>query len=145
AAGRHSADQLFLREDGRQWFDLYRHAFKTAVLCAGLPAAFTFHGLRHTYASQLIQAGAPLPVVAEQLGHANTDTVSRTYGHLAPQIRESEVRQRFTILSAENAQLAWKKRKSMQRWRNSLHGANWRTYASIVDIRSRGLSSLPLG
>jgi integrase len=137
AANKNSGELLFLRENGREWFDLHRHAFKAAVLAADLPAAFCFHGLRHTYASQLIQAGAPLPVVAEQLGHANTDTVGRTYGHLAPQIRESEVRQRFTTLSRENAQLAWKRRKSMQRWRNSLHGTNWRTYASIVDVSSR--------
>ena len=45
------------------------------------------------------QAGTPLTVVAQQLGHANTDTVSRTYGHLAPQIREAQVRTHFARLT----------------------------------------------
>ena len=50
------------------------------------------------YASQLIQAGAPLIVVSEQLGHRNTDSVGRTYGHMAPQIRQAEVWYRFASL-----------------------------------------------
>ena len=60
--------------------------------------SFCFHGLRHTYASQLIQAGAPLVVVSEQLDHRNTDTVGRTYGHMAPQIMQAEVWYRFASL-----------------------------------------------
>lgn len=91
-------DLLFVREDGRNWYSNYRHVFKRAVRAANLPEALCFHCLRHTYASQLIQSGAPLIVVAEQLGHRNIDTVSRTYGHLAPDIRLAEVRRRFASL-----------------------------------------------
>lgn len=98
AAGKKPSDYLFVREDGRPWFTNYRHAFKRAVRDAELPDGFCFHGLRHTYASQLVQSGTPLIVVAEQLGHRNIDTVSRTYGHLAPDIRLAEVRKRFASL-----------------------------------------------
>ena len=64
-------------------------------------------------------------------------TVLKTYGHLSPQIRESEVRQRFTKLSNANVRIAQRQKASLRRWRNSLHGADWRTYAQITDTRSR--------
>lgn len=101
AAGKKDDDILFVREDGREWFNNHRHAFKRAVREAELPEAFCFHGLRHTYASQLVQNGTPLIVVAEQLGHSNIDTVSRTYGHLAPDVRLAEVRKRFASLARD--------------------------------------------
>jgi integrase/recombinase XerD len=101
AKGKRSSDLLFVRDDGRGWFTNYRHAFKRAVVNAGLPDGFCFHGLRHTYASQLVQSGTPLIVVAEQLGHRNIDTVSRTYSHLAPDTRLAEVRKRFASLIAD--------------------------------------------
>jgi integrase len=98
AAGKKPNDLLFVRKDGRQWYTNHRPGFKRAVFDAELPEDFCFHGLRHTYASQLVQDGTPLIVVAEQLGHANIDTVSRTYGHLAPDIRKAEIRDKFASL-----------------------------------------------
>ncbi len=47
------------------------------------PAA-NFHALRHTYASHAIMNGAPLFVVARNLGHSTTAMVEKHYGHLAP-------------------------------------------------------------
>jgi integrase len=44
----------------------------------------SFHGLRHTYASLAVMNGAPLLVIAKNLGHADTRMVERHYGHLAP-------------------------------------------------------------
>src|SRR6185295_14192525 len=134
---RSPTDLLFLRADGKPWGVFYMEVFKRAVLSAGLPREFAFHGLRHTYASQLVQAGTPLIVVSEQLGHAHTFQVSRSYGHLAPQIREAEVRQRFSTLHANYARIAKRKKKSLSRWRGKLHGSNWRTYANITDLTSR--------
>ncbi len=97
--GRTPEEPMFVRSNGKRWSEDYRHHFKIAVAKAGLSSKFSFHSLRHTYASQLIQAGAPLIVVSDQLGHISTTTVSRTYGHMAPQIREAEVRQRFTSIT----------------------------------------------
>jgi hypothetical protein len=47
------------------------------------PAA-SFHVLRHTYATMLLRAGAPLPVIAANLGHADTRMTERHYAPLAP-------------------------------------------------------------
>jgi integrase len=135
--GRPSREPVFLRNDGRPWLARHhRHLFKNAVHSAGLPEEFTFHGLRHTYASQLIQAGTPLSVIAEQLGHANTTTVSRTYGHLAPQIREAEVRQRFAPLCPADASVAEISDDHLTKLRVRLHGSDWRGYAQIADNSS---------
>jgi integrase len=56
-----------------------------------VPAA-NFHALRHTYASLAIMNGAPLHVVARNLGHADTRMVERHYGHLAPSYVADEIR-----------------------------------------------------
>jgi site-specific recombinase XerD len=96
--GRDPSEFVFSNFAGRPWATNYRHLFKGAVREVGLNDRIVFHSLRHTYASQLVQAGTPLPIVAQQLGHATTDTVSRTYGHLAPSTLEAEIRSRFAPL-----------------------------------------------
>lgn len=42
-----------------------------------------WHCLRHTYASQLVNKGVPMKVIANQLGHTTTKYVEEWYGHLA--------------------------------------------------------------
>jgi integrase len=42
----------------------------------------TFHALRHTHASQLIDAGVDVVTIARRLGHANPTTTLSTYAHL---------------------------------------------------------------
>jgi integrase/recombinase XerD len=96
--GRTPSSFVFANSAGREWASNYRHLFKAAVREAGLTDRIVFHSLRHTYASQLVQAGTPLSIIAKQLGHATTDTVSRTYGHLAPSTLEAEIRSRFALL-----------------------------------------------
>ncbi|MGZ2260023.1 tyrosine-type recombinase/integrase [Roseobacter sp. A03A-229] len=91
-------DLVFRMASGRSWSGCHKYLFKEAVRRADLPESFVFHGLRHTYASQLVQAGMPLAMIAKQLGHANTDTVSRTYGHLCCDGLEGEISRRFAPL-----------------------------------------------
>jgi len=54
---------------------------KLASAAAGIEPV-TFHELRHTYASMLVNAGCPLIFVAAQLGHSDTRMVERHYGHI---------------------------------------------------------------
>lgn len=76
--------RLFLRSDGSTW---YRMALVRAMreACAGakISPPATFHTLRHTYASHLVQAGVPLLFVASALGHSDTRMVEKHYGHLS--------------------------------------------------------------
>jgi integrase len=47
----------------------------------GMPE-ITFHGLRHTHASQLIDAGVDIVTISKRLGHASPDVTLRVYAHL---------------------------------------------------------------
>ena len=47
----------------------------------GIPAV-TFHALRHTHASQLIDAGVDIVTISKRLGHAKPDITLRVYAHL---------------------------------------------------------------
>jgi integrase len=42
----------------------------------------TFHALRHTHASQLIDAGVDVVTISKRLGHAKPDITLRVYAHL---------------------------------------------------------------
>lgn len=91
-AGKRPDDLIFLRasakrvtrKDGNplRWMpndqrDMMRAACKEAKL-----DDLTFHELRHTYASMLLNAGVPQVFVAKQLGHVDTRMVEKHYGHL---------------------------------------------------------------
>lgn len=54
--------------------------------------SLTFHELRHTYASALVNHGIPLAYVAAQLGHTDTRMVERFYGHLSPNAQAEAIR-----------------------------------------------------
>lgn len=45
-------------------------------------AQVTFHALRHTHASQLIDAGVDIVTISKRLGHAKPDITLRIYAHL---------------------------------------------------------------
>lgn len=57
--------------------------FKRARGKAKLPA-FRLYDLRHTYASLLLSAGAPITYVSAQLGHVNPSTTLRYYARWIP-------------------------------------------------------------
>ncbi len=84
AAGRPGNGRLLAKADGTPWGKSHQQRpFKEACIRAAILPALTFHELRHTWASLSIMAGAPLMVVAQNLGHADTRMVEKHYGHLA--------------------------------------------------------------
>lgn len=58
-----------------------------ALRTAGLPAGITFHQLRHTSASLLIDGGESVTVVADRMGHKNA---TETLAHLLPPVASSD-------------------------------------------------------
>lgn len=87
-----AADDLLLPCRGGEWkpgvaLDLLREACAAADI-----APLTFHELRHTYASMLVNAGVPLVYVAAQLGHKDTRMVEKFYGHLCPDAKREAIR-----------------------------------------------------
>jgi integrase len=67
--------------DGR---NMIRTVFAPALRRSGLPR-MRFHDLRHTFASLLIEQGAHVKYISEQLGHASVQTTLDRYGHLFDQ------------------------------------------------------------
>jgi integrase len=83
--GRKSIDDdlVFPGENGkplraRKLLETY---FGPMLRKAGL-GHFRFHDLRHTFGSLLIEAGAPLPYVRDQMGHSSIQVTADKYVHL---------------------------------------------------------------
>jgi integrase len=82
AAGRRANDPLIRRDDGLP-FNTSQQMRRMKAACKNARIdGITFHGLRHRFASALVQAGVPLMYVAQSLGHRKTDMVEKHYGHI---------------------------------------------------------------
>ena len=54
-----------------------RHVYARAVKLAGLPGNGGIHALRHSFATHLLEANVPLPVIQRLMGHTTLATTSR--------------------------------------------------------------------
>lgn len=63
--------------------DYLSKSFKRAVRSTNLNESYSFHSLRHSFASNLVQRGVPLYIVSKLLGHQNIRT-TEIYAHLQP-------------------------------------------------------------
>ena len=91
--GRAGDEPMFAKPDGRPWAKSDQaRPMREACQVAKVAPPITFHGLRHTWASQAVMAGVPLMVVAKHVGHADTRMVERVYGHLSPSYMRDAIR-----------------------------------------------------
>lgn len=79
---------VFIDEKGARYKDV-KKSFHSACRRAGIKD-FTFHDLRHTFASHLVMAGIDITTIKELLGH-KTLTMTLRYAHLAPSHKVSAV------------------------------------------------------
>jgi integrase len=97
-AGKSGNALILPRSDGEVWAksDQIR-PMKAACTAAKITPAIGFHILRHTHASRLTMAGAPLGVVASQLGNSEA-ICAKHYAHLCPGYVAESIRAAFSAL-----------------------------------------------
>ncbi len=93
-AGRAANEVLFLKPGGTAWVRSEQgpHVSRACKEAKIVPA-ISFHLLRHAYGSLLTEAGAPLQVVSELLGHSDVRLTTRHYSHISPSFKATVVQQ----------------------------------------------------
>ncbi|MGB9151830.1 MAG: site-specific integrase [Alphaproteobacteria bacterium] len=96
---KQGADFIFTREGGEEWKTSHqKRPLIEACRRAKIKPAISFHVLRHTHGSMLAMKGVPMPVIAKQLGHADTRMTEKHYAHLSPSYVADTIRQKFPTL-----------------------------------------------
>lgn len=117
-AGREADEPMLTRKDGTRWGDCHQvRPMHEACKAAKISPPIGFHGLRHTFASQAVMNGAPLPVIAHNLGHTSTRMVERHYGHLANSYVAQCIREtapRFNLQQDSTVVALRRKRKGLE-------------------------------
>jgi integrase len=88
---------------GSKAFETYNAVYQRFVPTAevaGVPAGFTPHSLRHTFASTMLARGIPITELAHFLGHRDINVTHQVYGHLLP----SAAKRAVAALDAEFAE-----------------------------------------
>jgi integrase len=81
-------DLVFCRPDGHPHdVDVISQRWDASVARAGV-ARIRLHDARHTHATLLLQAGVPVKVVSERLGHSKTSLTQDVYQHVIPGMQE---------------------------------------------------------
>jgi integrase len=82
-AGKMPDDALVFPDDegGYQAPRAFSQRWARVAAAIGMPEV-TFHALRHTHASQLIDAGIDIVMISKRLGHSKPDITLRIYAHL---------------------------------------------------------------
>lgn len=67
--------------------DSFTHLFTKMLKRVNLPQ-IPLHGLRHTMATLMLEAGVHPKIVAERLGHSDVRTTLNTYSHVMPTLQK---------------------------------------------------------
>ena len=69
-----------------QMNNLGHREYAQSIEAAGVKR-IKFHGMRHTCATLLLQAGTPVHVVSERLGHSKVAMTMEVYAHVLPDMQ----------------------------------------------------------
>jgi integrase len=98
-ASKQSHDLIFTHANGQPWGESHQsRPLAEACKAAQISPAVSFHILRHTHGSLLAMQGVPMPVIAQQLGHADTRMTEKHYAHLSPSYVADTIRLHFPAL-----------------------------------------------
>jgi len=83
------ADDLIVRDEvgGPHPPMIFTQRFQKASRDAGVPQ-IRFHDLRHGCVTMLMEAGVPLPAIAQRVGHSSIATTGDIYSHVRQELRE---------------------------------------------------------
>lgn len=102
SAGRASDEPMLKRADGAAWAEGRQdRPMRKTCLLAGVEHG-GFHTLRHTYASRAVEAGVPLMIVAQNLGHADIGMLQKHYSHISDEHRRETIQGRMTPLNLDD-------------------------------------------
>lgn len=73
---------------------------------AGLPPTLKFHHLRHSAATLLLDAGVPMEVVSQILGHSSIVLTINTYGHVSESASRAGLQKLVDALEPQAASIA---------------------------------------
>ena len=94
-------DWVFTDYRGRMISPMTLHdQWLAAIARAGLPMV-RMHDLRHAAATRMLEAGIPLKVVSEYLGHANISITADVYQHVTDEMARKAGDALGGILSAD--------------------------------------------
>jgi integrase len=103
-AGKAGTALIFTRSDGSAWGPHFQTRPMEAACKAGkIEPRATFHSLRHTYGSLLVNQGASLTIISKALGHADTRMTSRVYAHLQEDVLRRELEKALPRIGAPTA------------------------------------------
>ncbi|MFC1865282.1 site-specific integrase [Chloroflexota bacterium] len=95
-------DYVFCHHDGTPLdSSAISHTFAATMRKAGLPP-MPLHGLRHSHATILLQAGTNPRVVMERLGHSSIRVTLDTYSHVVGGLQELAAQKFDDLIEAKN-------------------------------------------
>ena len=95
---------VFCKADGTAYRpDYIYHTYKDLLKAHGLPDV-SFHAMRHTFCTMLLEHGEELSTVSKLARHSSISITADTYGHLTQPMRDKAASKLDGILSGKKAQ-----------------------------------------
>lgn len=95
-----NTDYVFVTQEGKPYYPDMPSKILKRILKRYNLEKITFHQLRHTSASLLINSNADITSVSARLGHANTSTTLNIYSHALDESKKEMANKMSTILKS---------------------------------------------